>query len=213
MCGRWFDRSTTRLFDRPILQLAPAGAATATLTMFPRRLSLAFAVSLLLHAAALGQGVFRDLLQAPPARVLQATLRLPPAPPAAAEPLLKNTLDDETPPPAAPPEPPPPPPSPATRPTPQPPAAKVEKRQLQAAQRKLAEHLYYPPEAIAAGLEGEARLILTLAADGSVADVQLAASSGHALLDKAAIRAAFAIGRLPGASTRELILPVIFRLQ
>lgn len=179
--------------------------------MFPRRLSLAFAASLLLHAATVGSGLFRELLRPLPPPVLQATLRLPPAPPAAAEPLLKNTLDDETPLPAAPPEPPPPPPT--ARPTPQPPAAKADKRQLQAAQRKLAEHLYYPPEAIAAGLEGEARLILTLTADGSVADVQLAASSGHALLDNAAIRAAFAIGRLPGVSTRELILPVIFRLQ
>ena len=43
--------------------------------------------------------------------------------------------------------------------------------------------------------------------------MQLAASSGHVLLDQAAIKAAFAMGRLPGVSARELILPVIFRLQ
>ena len=31
------------------------------------------------------------------------------------------------------------------------------------ARRKLAEHVYYPPEAIRLGLEGEVRLLLTLA--------------------------------------------------
>jgi len=33
------------------------------------------------------------------------------------------------------------------------------------------------------------------------------------MLDNAAIKAAYAMGRLTGASSRELILPVIFRLQ
>ncbi len=182
--------------------------------MPPRRLSFAFAFSLLLHAAVLGSGNFRDLLKPPPAPMLQASLRLPPAPPPPAEPLVKNTLDEEPEEPR-PPEPPPPPPAakPATKPSPAPRPAKAEARQVRAAQTKLAEHLYYPAEAIARGLEGETRLILTLADDGSIANVQLAASSGHAILDNAAIKAAFAIGRLPGVTARELILPVIFRLQ
>ena len=57
------------------------------------------------------------------------------------------------------------------------------------------------------------RLILKLAADGHVDDVSIAASSGHSMLDNAAIKAAYAMGQLTGASSRELILPVIFRLQ
>lgn len=173
-----------------------------------RRLVLAFAASLLLHAAALVDGP-----AAPPARLsappLQATLRLPPATPAPAEALVKNTLDDESERPLAP----PPQETPTIAPKAAPRPAQIQARQEQAAQRKLAEHLFYPAEAIAGNLEGEVRLILTLAADGGIADVQLAASSGHRLLDDAAVRAAWAMGRLPGVTARELILPVIFRLQ
>lgn len=177
-----------------------------------RRLVLAFAASLLLHAAALVDGP-----AAPPARLsappLQATLRLPPAAPAPAETLLKNTLDDESERPLARPPESPPAMAPTAAPKAAPQPAKAPVRQVQAAQKKLAEHLYYPAEAIAGNLEGEVRLILTLAPDGGIADVQLAASSGHRLLDDAAIRAAWAMGRLPGVAARELILPVIFRLQ
>ncbi|MBW7901310.1 MAG: energy transducer TonB [Rhodocyclaceae bacterium] len=171
-----------------------------------RRLVPAFAASLLLHAALLAGG-----RPPPPERpsALHATLRPPVEAPAPVEPLVKNTLDEESERPLA------PPPEPVPRSAEKPAAApaKAAPRQVRAAQRKLAEHLYYPPEAIARGLEGEVRLILALAADGGIDDVQLAASSGHAILDDAAIRAAFAMGRLPGVGVRELILPVIFRLQ
>ena len=56
------------------------------------------------------------------------------------------------------------------------------------------------------------RLILTLSDDGRIVDVGIAASSGHPVLDKAAERAAWAMGRVSWAQSRELILPVIFRL-
>jgi protein TonB len=177
-----------------------------------RRLVLAFAVSLLLHAAALvdGQSAPPAMLSAPP---LQATLRPPPATPAPAEALLKNTLDDESERPLAVAPELPPAIAPTAAPKAAPRPAKAPAQQVQAAQRKLAEHLFYPAEAIAGNLEGEVRLILTLAPDGGIADVQLAASSGHRLLDDAAVLAAWAMGRLPGVAARELILPVIFRLQ
>lgn len=83
----------------------------------------------------------------------------------------------------------------------------------QAATKKLAKHIFYPPEAVAAGLEGEVRLLLTLDERGAVREVQVAASSGHAILDQAAMRAAYAMGSLPGLDRREIILPVTFRLQ
>lgn len=82
-----------------------------------------------------------------------------------------------------------------------------------AAQRKLAEHLFYPPEAVARGLEGEVRLLLVLDPSGRVLQAQVASSSGHALLDQAAVKAAYAMQRLPVADAREMILPVVFRLQ
>lgn len=93
------------------------------------------------------------------------------------------------------------------------PSRPTPKKDVQAAQRKLSQHVFYPPEAVARGLEGEVRLIVKLAADGQIDDVLLAASSGHALLDNAAIRAAYAMGTLAGTSGRELIVPVYFRLQ
>lgn len=183
----------------------------------PARLALAFALSVALHAVLLFAGA--DSRRAPPAPPrLEARLRLPPAPPA--EPLLKNTLAAE-PEPAKPAAPPPPPPasaktaavSPKPVPNPAPKAAPTPARELRAAQKKLAQHQFYPPEAIAAGLEGEVRLLVLLDADGQVSDVQIAASSGHRILDAAAQRAAFAMGSLPGSSRRELILPVVFRLR
>ena len=81
------------------------------------------------------------------------------------------------------------------------------------ARRKLAKHVYYPEEAISAGMEGEVRLLVTLDGDGHIKDVEIADSSGYPILDRAAIRAAYAMGSLPGVDRRELILPVTFRLQ
>ncbi len=133
----------------------------------------------------------------------------PPPEVAPAEPLLKNTLDPEDTPPTplvTPVEPKPvTPPSPAPRNTVQ--------REARLAQRKLNEHLFYPPEAVAQGIEGEVRLILRLGANGAVNDISIAASSGYPVLDNAAIKAAYAMGQLTGVTSRELILPVIFRLQ
>ena len=177
------------------------------------RLIFAFALSLALHLGL----VLPDLLgrrpAAPPRPPLQAALRLPPKPETVpAEPLLKNTIDAEQ----APPERQPPPaikPPPAVKPPPQAKPKATAKREVQIAQRKLSQHLFYPPEAISRGIEGEVRLIVKLSADGAVDNVSIAASSGHPLLDNAAIKAAYAMGSLTGATSRELILPVIFRLQ
>lgn len=175
-------------------------------------LIVAFALSLALHGGLLLPDVLRPAAT-PPRPALRAELRLPPVPeerPAAppAESLLKNTLDDEAAKPAHADALPHPPEKPGA-------AARARaeaKREVRSAQKKLARHLYYPPEAVARGLEGEVRLRVTLAADGSVADVRVAASSGHPLLDHAAEKAAWAMGRAD-ASGRELILPVVFRLQ
>ena len=177
--------------------------------LMSRRLIIALALSLALHGGLLLPDALKRLTAAPPPAALQATLRLPPRPePAAAEPLLKNTLDGEE--------------TPAVAkklivpPVPEKPNAKVRpdiKREVQVAQKKISQHLYYPAEAVARGIEGEVRLIITLTDDGSIADVNIAASSGYPILDNAAIKAAYAAGKLGAGTSRELILPVIFRLQ
>jgi protein TonB len=83
---------------------------------------------------------------------------------------------------------------------------------LRRAQAALTEHLFYPPEAIAQGLEGEVILLLTLTDSGRLASAAVARSSGHALLDQAALDAAQHIGALPG-NPRQTLFPVRFRLQ
>lgn len=174
-----------------------------------QRLLLALLASLAMHLALLGGGAWfsirpqrSDRTQAPTPAMIDATLHVPPA----AEALLKDTLIET--------EPPQPVSTLSALPAPPSPAGKpAAARSTAAAQQKLVEQLYYPPEAIAAGLEGEVRVLLTLTTEGKVLDAQLARSSGHAILDQAAVRAAYAMGGLPGLDRTELILPVIFRLQ
>lgn len=83
---------------------------------------------------------------------------------------------------------------------------------LRRAQASLTEHLYYPPEAIKRGLEGEVILLLQLSVEGRVVSASIARSSGHALLDQAALEAARRLGALPG-SPRQSLFPVSFHLE
>ena len=160
----------------------------------------ALAASILLHGLVLaGAGAFparpAPAAPAPTPAMLSATL-LPPAEVTPDDsPLLKNTLSEGR---------------AATTPPPVPgkgPAPAAD------AQRKLAEHVFYPPEAVAQGWEGEVRLLLSLDGDGRILDVQVASGSGHDILDEAAVRAAHAAGRLAGTGKREVLLPVVFRLK
>ena len=83
---------------------------------------------------------------------------------------------------------------------------------LREARVALARHLLYPAEAIARGLEGETTLLLVLDGNGRVTSVTIAHSSGHAVLDQAALDAAMTMGSLPG-NPRQTLLPVTFRLE
>ncbi|MCK9285584.1 MAG: TonB family protein [Rhodocyclaceae bacterium] len=166
------------------------------------RLGLSFLASLLLHGLPLSVAGLWLQVATPP---LPLQVALPPQKEAAAtESLLKNTLSDN-----------------ASTPAPtQPPAAMAptsstanRRLHLAAAQRKLAEQVFYPAEAVAAGWEGEVRLLLTLDGEGRIVDVAIAAGSGHAVLDAAAERAAWSMGRIEGIGKREMLLPVEFRLR
>lgn len=171
---------------------------------FPRqqqRLLFSFGVSVLLHFLLLGAGEIRRMISPPPqlpaSVLLQARLR----PPNDTEPLLKDTLSEAQ---FARPD------SPdRTRPGTE---ATLRGRE-RALQRKLAEHLFYPPEAVAGNMEGEVRLLLTLNPQGRVVEARIASSSGWPLLDQAAMDAAYAMRQIPAAGMNELILPVVFKLQ
>lgn len=78
---------------------------------------------------------------------------------------------------------------------------------------QLRRELPYPPEAIERGLQGEALVLLFLDASGNAIAARLEASSGHALLDEAAVRAARALRSLPDSAPREVLVPVHFRLR
>lgn len=85
-------------------------------------------------------------------------------------------------------------------------------RALNTALAALTREEFYPREAIARGLEGRVVLLLTLADAGVVTAVEIASSSGHAILDAAAVVAAGRVGALPGGE-RQVLLPVEFRLE
>ena len=78
---------------------------------------------------------------------------------------------------------------------------------------QLRRELPYPPEAIERGLQGEALVLLFLDASGNAIAARLEASSGHALLDDAAVRAARTLRSLPDSAPREVLFPVRFRLR
>ncbi len=78
---------------------------------------------------------------------------------------------------------------------------------------QIARRLLYPPEAIARGLEGEALVLLFLDEAGNAIAARIEASSGHAILDEAAVRAARTLRSLPSGAPREAVLPVRFRLR
>jgi protein TonB len=81
------------------------------------------------------------------------------------------------------------------------------------AAEQLARDLPYPPEAIERGLQGEALVLIFLDRSGNAIAARLEASSGHAILDDAAVRAARQLRALPDSAPREALLPVRFRLR
>lgn len=105
----------------------------------------------------------------------------------------------------------------AKRPSPKqapPPAAKSWTQTVREQLKKLdAIGQFYPQEAIARGLEGEALVLIVLDENGQVVATRLEQSSGHAILDDAALRAARSLKSLPADAPRQTALPIRFRLK
>lgn len=158
----------------------------------------ALAISLLLHGAILWPGGWQRVRQAKP---LPLRVLLPPTE-------FAQALATEVEPPA--------PRAQAAVPATTPVAAEKPRalagRALGKALAALAGEEFYPREAIRQGIEGRVVLLLTLDEAGHLARIEVASSSGHALLDEAARQAAGRIERLP-AGRRQVLLPVEFRLE
>ena len=171
-------------------------------------LGRALVISVALHALAIAAPAWRGKPQSQ--ALLTVSLREPPAVPEpqvpAAE-LPKLVLPEKA------------PRKPAYRPAPEPVARQsvtLERLSGQAARiagEQMARELLYPAEAIERGLQGEALVLLFLDESGKVVAARLEASSGHALLDDAAVRAARSLRSLPSSAPREALLPVRFRLR
>ena len=84
------------------------------------------------------------------------------------------------------------------------------RRQLR---KQQAQGLFYPPEAIAQGLEGEVLVLMIIGENGQVAAARIEQGSGHRLLDDAALRAVRSLRSLPADAPRETLLPVRFSLR
>lgn len=84
---------------------------------------------------------------------------------------------------------------------------------------QLAHYFTYPALARRQGWEGQVLLTLTIEPDGQLDNLQVARSSGYAVLDAAALHALQRVGRLSAAadwlagSTLDMHLPVIYRLR
>jgi protein TonB len=177
----------------------------------------AFTLSLTLHAVSmlLPSPWVKPSVQELARSVLTAHLLAPPEPapppkPAAEEPAVKTKVEEPMKAELAKPR---PPPRPKERPVEKKKPEPLAGQQLDDALAQLADKLLYPPEAIRRGLEGEAVLVLDIAEGGRIAHASVVTTSGHPVLDQAALRAVKQVGALsPMLAGRSILLPVRFRL-
>lgn len=164
----------------------------------PARLIIALTLSLVLHAVLLLYGRLASQ-PAPACPALIASLRpaedkmpKPAEPPPAVEDLLKNTLEEEkvvakdSPPAKA------MPPKPARRPAE---AQTISRREMAAVRKKLSEYVFYPEQARRLGLRELSLCSSHWLTTGRVEDVRVDSSSGYPVLDNAAVKGFYAVGR------------------
>lgn len=173
------------------------------MTRIDHRLFAALALSLSLHLLPFLPDAIKSPSKPETTRPLQAELRSPP-PVDQAPPVLKL------------PEPPRPVDSLKPRPA-KPNQANTPKSFNQAVREHLkkldAAGQFYPAEAIARGLEGDVQVLLVLDESGKVVAARVEQSSGHALLDEAALKAVRSLTSIPADSPHDTLLWLRFRLK
>ena len=166
------------------------------------RLTLALALSLLLHLAPFIEGLFEPAPKSAAPPPLKAELRRTPSLPTPSLPTRRCRRNHaKTPPPAK---------KVMTAPT----GKRNWQDEIRQQFRKQHERQeFYPVEAIRQGIEGEALVLVMLDPNGQVSAARIEESSGHRILDDAALRAVRALRSLPADAPRETLLPVRFRLR
>ncbi|WP_153144827.1 energy transducer TonB [Dechloromonas sp. H13] len=161
-----------------------------------------------MHSLPFVRGLLPEPSPPPPPPPLTASLRPPPVAPLPPPPPLTLPEPPKSAPPVAKP---PPKPRPPEKP---PAAAKTWTQAVRQHLKKLDDSgQFYPAEAIARGLEGEALVLIIIDESGSVTAARIEQGSGHRLLDDAALRAVRSLRSLPADAPREALLPVRFRLR
>lgn len=79
---------------------------------------------------------------------------------------------------------------------------------------ELSRHFFYPPLAIRRGQQGTVALGFVIDRQGQINNIHVAQSSGHAILDRAAVQALSRVGKLSSRPQQphSLQLPVAYRL-
>jgi protein TonB len=92
--------------------------------------------------------------------------------------------------------------------------AEYIKRNYRYIQRRIRDKLVYPAPARKAGIQGVTELSFTIHEDGRVSAVRVLKSSGHVVLDEAAVETIYAAAPFPRppASAR-IAIPIAFRLR
>ncbi|MCW8828622.1 MAG: energy transducer TonB [Gammaproteobacteria bacterium] len=82
-------------------------------------------------------------------------------------------------------------------------------------QQALVHHFSYPLLARKRGWQGEVVLAFRLESDGRILDARIASSSGHGVLDRAALKSLTKVERLEHETAHSFTLqiPVIYRLE
>ena len=182
------------------------------MTRTHRCLFLAIAGSLLLHLLPFLPELISPLEKKSTAQAITASLRLPPLSAAAPAPEIPLFLPKElkTKPPEKLRKPKIKQPEKSTTASP----AKTWTQAIRQHLKKLQdEGQFYPEEARRNGIQGEALVFMLIDASGKVIASRIEESSGHKILDDAALRAVRSLSSLPADAPQQTLLPVRFRLR
>ena len=93
-------------------------------------------------------------------------------------------------------------------------SAEYLKRNYRYLQRRIRDKLVYPAQARRAGIQGVSQVSFTIHEDGRVSAVTILQTSGHSILDEAAVETIYAAAPFPRPpAPARIAIPIAFRLR